>query len=384
MRPMNRNLCMLLVAVSTAMLLSMAPPSGRPPVGPLERYDPHIYDISFQVLLSTSVSSIDQGIRAGEFTLRDTPIVMPLIMQSTFSIVDRDSIRAEMLGDRGAFDGFRRSVEGNLPFYSSLLKMNITEYRGATLRWTVSFKVQTWSSRFNDVEAQRIAWPRRWPDEVEDGLQPQQFIESDAEIFRKAIESQGGIQALRTVSPLIAAKQVLAYCLNNIRVSRNGLLQVDGGVLRGMDLQGAKRTAEAGIGTPNDLVCVCVAMLRAAGIPARPVVGVIEDEDGRDFFKSWAEFYLPDAGWVPFDPNAMQRKGAGRMDPTRPWPELGTMDRLKKHIPISFTFHPPLDVEAPNGPAIWGWKPRPGKYEYYNQAVEIGIASLGSGIEDPK
>lgn len=382
--PRHRLLSAFLWCMTASILVSMAPPAGRPPVGPLVRHDPHIYEVSFQVLLSTSVSTIDQGIRAGEFDLKDTPIVIPLMMQGTFSQIDERTLHAEMIGDRGPFSDFARSIEGGMPFSMSLVKMNVREYRGATLRWTLKFRTQVWSSRLNEADAQKITWPRRWPDEVQDALSPQQFIESDAEIFQKALTSQGGVQALRTVPPLIAAKQVIAYCLNNIRVHKNGLLQVDGGVLRGMDLQGAQKTAESGIGTPNDLVCVTVAMLRAAGIPARAVIGVVEDEKGRDLLTVWAEFYLPDAGWVPFDPNAMKGKGAGRMNPTRPWPELGTIDSLNKRIPLAFTFHPPMNVEAPHGPAVWGWLPRPGQTEYYNQAIEIGIASLGSGVEDPK
>lgn len=51
-----------------------------------------------------------------------------------------------------------------------------------------------------------------------------------------------------------------------------------------------------------DLSLLYVAMLRASGIPARPVAGILVDEDVRAWSHAWAEFYLYGFGWVPADP----------------------------------------------------------------------------------
>ncbi len=44
------------------------------------------------------------------------------------------------------------------------------------------------------------------------------------------------------------------------------------------------------------------ALLRAAGVPARPVAGYVVGSDGKAVRHMWAEFYLEQLGWVPVDP----------------------------------------------------------------------------------
>ncbi len=44
------------------------------------------------------------------------------------------------------------------------------------------------------------------------------------------------------------------------------------------------------------------AMLRAVGVPARPVAGYVVGSEGRAVKHMWAEFYLEQFGWVPVDP----------------------------------------------------------------------------------
>jgi hypothetical protein len=43
-------------------------------------------------------------------------------------------------------------------------------------------------------------------------------------------------------------------------------------------------------------------LCRSAGIPARPIAGYIIDNDKRSIRHFWAEFYLPEMGWIPVDP----------------------------------------------------------------------------------
>jgi transglutaminase-like putative cysteine protease len=44
------------------------------------------------------------------------------------------------------------------------------------------------------------------------------------------------------------------------------------------------------------------AMLRATGVPARPVAGYVVGSAGKAARHLWAEFYLEQLGWVPVDP----------------------------------------------------------------------------------
>ncbi|MBN2082485.1 transglutaminase domain-containing protein [bacterium] len=64
-------------------------------------------------------------------------------------------------------------------------------------------------------------------------------------------------------------------------------------------------------GQCDEFANVICSMLRSAGIPCRPVAGlvhqVIEEGDSREVYlmaggHAWAEFYIPEVGWIPLDP----------------------------------------------------------------------------------
>ena len=373
-------------------LLLAAPPSGRPPIEPLQRYDPKVYDFMFEVTVTT-LRQLDAR-HQQSYHLVDAPIVMPVIFQGTYSTVAADSLRAALWLEGRPDPGVnrRRRVDGGLPFHGHLAVFTIDQFRGRSLRWQLGYRVQVWSSRLLDEgAAASIPWPREWPQEVQDGLRPQMFIESDDPAFARAVEHASGGK-LRLTPPYLAAKELVRYCLNQIRVSGNGVRRGQFGVLQGLEMIGASRTAARGLGGPHDLVCVCVAVLRAAGIPARPVIGVYErvrpprgtpQIRKREEFVSWAEFYLPDVGWVPFDP--MEMRGRVRsLDVRRPWPEFATMKELNERIPLAYHFVPPATVQSPQNPAVWGWDPRPGGDPSSEQQIRFQITSRGRGVEDPR
>lgn len=58
----------------------------------------------------------------------------------------------------------------------------------------------------------------------------------------------------------------------------------------------------AGAADSWDLSILYAAMLRSLGVPARPVAGVLVDDQRRTWNHAWAEFYLYGLGWVPVDP----------------------------------------------------------------------------------
>jgi transglutaminase-like putative cysteine protease len=65
------------------------------------------------------------------------------------------------------------------------------------------------------------------------------------------------------------------------------------------NLQGALLTLQLGGGECGDYSAVFVAMARAVGIPARPVVGYMAASGASHHV--WAEFYLQGLGWLPVD-----------------------------------------------------------------------------------
>lgn len=372
----------IVVAIMSAMY---SPPAGRPPVGPLERIDPKLYDFTYNVTVST-ISQAELMNRQN-YSLADALIVMPLIYLGTFSRIDGETVNMKLWlgGSEDTSANSRMQIKADLPQHTNLATITIPSFSGMSIRWQIGYRTQSWSSRINDKDAAALPWPQTWPDEVKDGLKPEKFIESDDELIRKTFEkfTNGRI---KSVAPYLAAKELIRSSINAIRINGDGTDTGQFGINRGMEVKGAKLALEEGIGSPHDLVCVCVAMLRAANIPARPVIGALEDVTHKDKEKlvSWLEFYLEGAGWIPCDPNEMRGKNVRGLDVYKPWPEFGTMKELNERITLAYHFIPPIGVQTPRNPGVWGWTPRPGGDPGSEQNIHISITSRGKGVEDPK
>ncbi len=432
------------IAITLIGLALSAPPASMPPKGPLYRSDPKVYDVRFEVTVNTEI--LGHRYRT-LFDLSDTPIVMPLVFQGAYSQIHDDSVWANLWldsrADRGLADRFR--IEGDdtigdgYPHHTHLAVLPIAHFRGQSLRWSIGYRVQSWSCRIDDNLAAQIPWPRQWPREliddsnpprpwprqwpaeVADALKPQMFIESDALLFTEEVARVDKQFNLRMMTPFMAAKVLLRNSLSRVRITSNGThwLVIDSRwwtynqhpffrpgaspdgqhrirpqqipMIKGLKVNGAAAAVRSGMGSPHDLVCVCVATLRAAGIPARAVIGTQEGTKKRRIgggaaeIISWAEFYLPGAGWVSFDPAEMAGQAIMNRNLHDPWPEFGTMKDLNLRIPLAYHFIPPREVESPQHPAIWGWSPGPlGVPDTTEQWIYVGIASLGRGVDDPQ
>lgn len=381
------------ITLTVMVMVSQAfgsPPSGRPPAGALERDDARRYRVGFEVeLVNIPPPRLPRDVGPVRFDVHDAEFFLPLIMQGAFSRIDAQTFSASMwLNDsdeRGIHERVR--VEEGQPFHASLVVLPLPRFSGHSVRWRFEHEVQVWSSRINDVQAGRVGWPRSWPDEVRDGLRPQRFIESDDPVFRETIErfTQG---RLRMVPPYHAAKEIVRYVLQNMQVSGPRTHRRELGIIEGLNVRGAKRSGAEGIGSSHDIVCLCVAMLRAAEIPARPVVGFMRMPPRNRFeLVSWAEFFLPDTGWVPFDPVAMQGKGLHR-EVHEPWPEFGTMKELNERIPLAYAFTPtrgrmgPGPEDWPDVASVWSWNPGGRVSPAVRQQIRLSMESLGRVRED--
>jgi hypothetical protein len=100
-----------------------------------------------------------------------------------------------------------------------------------------------------------------------------------------------------------------------------------------------KRGASAALrklkGDSGQFVDLFVALCRAAGIPTRVVSGFRFNENEKLKNQVWAEFYLPDHGWIPADP-MKDASTFGRLD-NRLAVSVGRNIQLK-HVPHWATF----------------------------------------------
>jgi transglutaminase-like putative cysteine protease len=124
--------------------------------------------------------------------------------------------------------------------------------------------------------------------------------------------------------------------------------------LLGQGLNGAKYLLENGEGECGDYSALFVALCRAKGIPARPVVGYWA-VSGNEQTHVWAEFFLESIGWIPVDATIGQQSDENRSY------YFGNMDNQR--VILSKGYNTPLVPEGPDGfiapilqvPLWWFW-----------------------------
>ncbi len=130
-------------------------------------------------------------------------------------------------------------------------------------------------------------------------------------------------------------------------------------------------------GNASGLTDLFVSMLRAEGIPARPVRGVLVTNPGELPWYSWAEFYLDGFGWVPADIARTVGAGISYFGEDAPEitrePALGELDNRV----IEFR------AGVPRTPSIWPSSRRSrnaGPYAAHGITTELLRATVG-GVE---
>lgn len=379
---------------------------GRPPTGPLSREDARRYDISFEVRLSSDSdlrardldTPVDLQLGPGlgqrrspwrnrvqteRFDLESVSFAMPVAAITTWSRTDLTSLRTRVWGDDGELppSAYQRDLSVSLPFGVQAAITDLPPYQGVLLRWETSYQAIVWASGIDDAAAVNLDWPESYPEEVAPGLAPQRYIESGHPDFRAEVTNLFG-DDVTAVPPYVAAKRIAAYVADNFQVTHNELLRYRGGRVSGFDIAGARRSLESGSGTDADMVCVTVALMKAAGIPARPVIGLWEEDEedgGDDVLDTWLEFYLHGAGWVPVNIEQLNAVNSWRnAGPDEAWPEFGTWDDLNERIPLAFDFVP-AGWDVSELPAVYGWfaDPPPVRTGYPQQFLEIEIQNRG-------
>jgi hypothetical protein len=368
-----------------------APPPGQSVGGPraIDRYDPKLFDVRFEVVMAGFPSSDQRDAIA----LEGTPFVLPIVIRGPFSIVDPASLKPVLILDNGPdrtiSQRARLEEKGELGMTHAIIP--VASFSGSTIRWSVAWRAQVWSCRVDEVLLARKTWPREWPEDVRDALRPQKGIESDRPFAKAIVESAVG-NRLRTMPPWHAAKEIIrAVCIGMNSVSDDAWERRAMGRIIGLKMEGAARAAADARGTTHDLVAVTVAALRAAGIPARPVVGFVEEVDRRPsggvrertLLQSWAEVYMPDAGWIPFDPKEIRGKAVRQLKVEDPWPTLGHWKELNERVPIAWCFAP-QGYSGSDYASLWGWAPR-GEISAsrLEATIQLEMISRGRGKDDP-
>jgi tetratricopeptide (TPR) repeat protein len=127
-------------------------------------------------------------------------------------------------------------------------------------------------------------------------LGPSDSIDPSSEELKKVVGKVKGNNAVETV------RNILAWSKKNIKYKE------ESSDVTKLDFKSVDEIVQRGHAECRGYTLLFVALCRAAGIPARPVWGVLFVDNT---FKShnWAEVYIADIGWVPVDPQAPETFG---------------------------------------------------------------------------
>jgi hypothetical protein len=326
---------------------------GRPNP-PLYRSNPRGYTVGLAVDFGTE-----------RFLMAGGAIVMDVATVDTTVVADLRGLEASVrINGTPVTPGLK--IEGDAA--SGQQRVTLTLPKGkstAAISTRTTWPAIAFDIAVDEAAASHVTWPREWPESVRPYLAASEIIQSNDEIFKAFIEKTTNGRLRRTPIYVAAKELVRSTILQFGNVEGGSLYQEGDGRIVGFQLQGAVAATSALQATPADMVCTCVAVLRAAGIPARPVIGIHSGDGdskdskrpkGRRTFCCWAEFHLPGAGWVPFDPFEMRGQGLRQADITRPWRWFGTIDSMNRRVGIAYDFAPFNHGRVLGYPAGWVYR----------------------------
>ncbi len=317
------------------------PPEGRPPTGPLRRTDSRKWEIT----LAIDLPAFHKGDDVAE------ALIVPVSILDTWWQVDPRSFRARVSADMVPVpDALTSLTVSQGRRGDSRAEVSLPPVVEDRLRAEVSWVVESWSCQLDEDVAAALKWPTSWPDEVErwrhasPGLDP-------AGPNIQALKRQVMTVISNDTPPLYVAKEIIRTASRSLRSGNHQEGNPFGLRSRGIELWGVSQALSREVGSEADVACICVALLRSMGFPARPVIGLVDRKARPGAGSStkelgmWGEVYLPKCGWIPFDPDRIRGGISAGSKLNQPWKGFGSDSDLNERVPISHE----LDIRTPSG-----------------------------------
>ncbi len=325
-------------------------------------------------------------------------IIFPVIESASMSRTFPENFKSRLRFDGAETDGAPTYITG-YPSGARFARWEARQKDATNLRLRVEMGIGSASTRMDEELAMQIPWPTTpWPETAASTFKPQLFVDyylseqektaTNLEFTRQVTEWLDGKDP-KTMPPVRVAKLLLGAVVDNFQPTGDGLSFNVTGAFRGFDLKGALQALKDGKGSQHDMACVLVAAYRAAGLPARTVIGLDVSNDrvgrrnggdqGQRRLYSIVEFCLIDPGtkkeiWIPVDPVRLRKVSSRAPRIEQEWRFFGTHTELSTFIPIAFQYHPPTSVVAHGSPCLWGWITTPNILQA-EQTVSFLIAS---------
>lgn len=233
---------------------------------------------------------------------------------------------------------------------------------------------------FNDQLARQLPWPETWSPETQAFLTPVVDtvgapVHDDAEEtiaqlvefwIGEDIDPKSGPQL--DVVKFLTGKVIEYFTIRGQgteftqRTTAGGRpsFVVSSNTWGGFIVRPADAVAREPSGSRHDLAVLLTSVLRSAGVPARTVICIDQQEtDPLLNTVSMVEFAMRDPDrdltfWVPIDIDRVRVSGARSSQYQRKWLYFGTHDRLSHMIPIAYYFHPPARYQSFEMPLLYG------------------------------
>jgi hypothetical protein len=383
---------------------SKAPPPPQPIADKvLQRLAPKDWTVKVNVLVQAGnvIREVDRAlvVETRPLQFSSVAIVWPVLEHSAaHSLQSGEGGGATFKGEFFFNDALVDETPTIADGYQSGAKLARWEGRGLTgkdANLKLEINMNCYETRYDDKLAETIPWPEFWPPVPNSTFKPQMFVDfvgdkphpEDTATIADFIKKATAGKDPKSIPPAQLAKYLAGQLLEAIQPSGDGLIYnsaLEGlaGTIKGFDLRGAAQTLRDREGSEHDIACTTAAVFKAAGLPARTVIGwdMFDQKGGERLrrgaskgFRSWVEFCLLDPVsrqeiWIPVDVYRMRKAGSRAKPLDQPWKYFGTNDELAYAIPLAFQYHPPTTVMNLS-PCLWGWLTNPETAPYYNHTM---------------
>lgn len=319
----------------------------------------------------------DEMPRITKFNFASGVVVFPVLESSGTHEVWTERVKSECKIDDRVVDDSVELLTG-YPAGTRLGRWDLGKVEnGAEMSLELELPCTSWETEFDEELLAKFPWPKgSWPEEAASTFKPQVGIDYGDPVIQKLVSGWTEGKSAKGVPPVTLAKFFAAQVLELVKPSGEGTEAHSTGQFSGIKLQRASVSARDGRCSFHDVPLLLAAVYRAAGLPARTVIGwdVSESKgDSKNFLdkgskggrlRSWVEFCLYDeaaqkALWVPVDIMA-QRGSSSTKAPKldRKWKFFGNNEDSNDIIPFAFQHHPPTTVASHGDDysyGFWGW-----------------------------
>lgn len=413
-----------LTPVSLAVLASLAAtavaqPHRLPPALTMDRANQRHWTVHFEVRIKPpqfTVANPKYAPASQVILTRGALVVFPLIPDTSMSLAHFHRLSGRLSVTNTVVDEDAR-IEAGYQGFSELAIWELPASETNLINLVVEVSMSSYETRINEDIAHQYTWPvAPWSLGLDLCLQPQLFVEAQDPVVVGLVKQWTNDHPKRA-KPYFLAKHLAGRVLDHVNLTHDifasavrspftGHSTPSGAFLSGYQVNGAAFAAREREGSELDMACLLTAVYRAAGLPARLVIGLDVLETNKSRFpvvRAWTEFFLPqepmpdpndpdaplavkqtDGQWIPVDIGRQELFSSAAPPMNTRWQFFGHNEEFDFVATFAFHWHPPTAVTNAGMPAFWGWLPFDQAIPAAQQEIRMWAFETPVRGDDPK